>query len=215
MKAGEPRALRDAQRRGAGCIGRAGEEIHQRETEVSGPRGTGEQAPQDIQGDIQQVRDELQEKTSIIRNHYDELREELLSLAARQFFNEQRYRELRQRWGQVFRAGMGAEAIYELLQGLDLETLAEELWHEVRFGRSAQRRKKATRQLRVVEALRKSKNAAEWMVLTVLPVLPPELRPWYSSMAGALPHRTSTISIGGSSTATTASSASWNWARRK
>ncbi len=154
------------------------QEIHQRETEALRPASAEPVAgPLDLQGDIQHVRDELQEKTSIIRNHYDELREELLSLAESQFFNEQRYRELRQRWGQVFRAGMGAEAIYELLQGLELDTMAEELWHEVRYGRSAQRRKKATRQLRVVEALRKSKNKAEWMILTVLPVLPPELRP--------------------------------------
>ena len=130
-----------------------------------------------IQENVQRVRDELQEKTTIIRTHYDDLRDELLSLAARQFFNEQRYRELRQRWGQVFKAGMGAEAVHELLTDLELNSLAEELWHEVRFGRSAQRRKKATRQLRVVEALRKSHNKAEWMILTVLPVLPPELRP--------------------------------------
>jgi DNA-directed RNA polymerase subunit beta' len=72
---------------------------------------------------------------------------------------------------------MGAEAVYELLATLDLETMSNELWHEVRFGRSAQRRKKATRQLRVVEALRKSHNRAEWMILTVLPGVAPELRP--------------------------------------
>ncbi len=153
-------------------------EIHQRETEALKPLRAGATAKgPDIQSDIQHVREELQEKTSIIRSHYDDLREELLSLSERQFFNEQRYRELRQRWGQVFRAGMGAEAIYELLANLDLDAMAEELWHEVRFGRSAQRRKKATRQLRVVEALRKSHNKPEWMILTVLPVLPPELRP--------------------------------------
>jgi len=153
-------------------------ELHQREAEAMKPAAVETTTPgPDIQGDIQHVREELQEKTTLIRNHYDALREELLSLSERQFFNEQRYRELRQRWGQVFRAGMGAEAIHELLTGLDLETMAEELWHEVRFGRSAQRRKKATRQLRVVEALRKSHNKPEWMILTVLPVLPPELRP--------------------------------------
>ena len=136
-------------------------------------------APQsdEIQDELVRVNDELQQKNTIIRNHYDALREELQSLAELQFFNEQRYRELRQRWGQVFKAGMGAEAVYELLTRLDLINLSETLWHEVRYGRSAQRRKKATRRLRVVEALRESRNKPEWMIMTVLPVLPPELRP--------------------------------------
>ncbi len=130
-----------------------------------------------IHDEVQRVNDELQQKNTIIRNHYDVLREELQSLGELQFFNEQRYRELRQRWGQVFKAGMGAEAIYELLTRLELDSLSEVLWREVRFGRSAQRRKKATRRLRVVEALRESRNKPEWMIMTVLPVLPPELRP--------------------------------------
>ena len=131
----------------------------------------------DIQGKLAQIREELQTKTLTVRTRYDADREELLSLAPLQFLNEARYRELRQKWGQVFKAGMGAEAIYDLLARLDLETLSQELWHEVRHGRSAQRRKKATRRLRVVEALCKSHNRPEWMIMTVLPVLPPELRP--------------------------------------
>ena len=94
-----------------------------------------------------------------------------------QFFGEARYRELRTKWGNVFRAGMGAEAFYEYLQEMDLDTLSEELWNEVRTGRSKQRRQRATKRLRIVEALRKSSNRPEWMVLTVLPVIPPELRP--------------------------------------
>ncbi len=153
-------------------------EIRQREADVLSPVEEGVEAQaEDVQVEIGQVREELADKVNIIRTHYGDLREELLSLAELQFFNEQRYRELRQRWGQVFKAGMGAEAVYELLKGLDLEDLSEKLWHEVRYGRSAQRRKRATRRLRVVEALRKSRNDPEWMILTVLPVLPPELRP--------------------------------------
>ena len=153
------------------------QDIRQREAKALSPIEDTELQSPGIDEDVQRVRDELQNKTDIIHTHYDNLREELLSLAERQFFNEQRYRELRQRWGQVFKAGMGAEAIHVLLLSLDLDSLAEKLWHEVRFGRSAQRRKKATRQLRVVEALRKSNNKPEWMILTMLPVLPPELRP--------------------------------------
>ncbi len=130
-----------------------------------------------VQNKISNIREELHDKTVMVRSRYDSERDELLSLAPLQFFNEARYRELRQKWGQVFRAGMGAEAVYEILEGLDLDALSEELWREVRHGRSAQRRKKATRRLRVVEALRKGNNRPEWMILTVLPVLPPELRP--------------------------------------
>ncbi len=153
-------------------------EIRQRETDALSPvEQRVEAQAEDTQVSVTQVDEELAEKVNIIRTHYGDLREELLGLAELQFFNEQRYRELRQRWGQVFKAGMGAEAVYELLRGLDLEEVSEKLWHEVRYGRSAQRRKRATRRLRVVEALRKSRNNSEWMILTVLPVLPPELRP--------------------------------------
>ncbi len=60
---------------------------------------------------------------------------------------------------------------------MDLDKLSAELWHEIRTTRSKQRRKKATKRLRVVEALRKSGNRPEWMILTVLPVIPPDLRP--------------------------------------
>jgi DNA-directed RNA polymerase subunit beta' len=130
-----------------------------------------------IQGQIDRIREELHDKRETIRTRYDAEREELLNLKPMQFFNEVRYRELRQKWGQVFSAGMGAEAIYEVLRDLDLVSLAESLWHEVRYGTSKTRRKRATRRLRVVEALRKSDNNSEWMILTVLPVLPPELRP--------------------------------------
>ena len=154
------------------------QDIRQRESEALSPALPAAPVQNEgVQEEIQSVRVELHDKVSIIHSHYDDLREELLGLAPLQFLNEQRYRELRQRWGQVFRAGMGAEAVYELLSDLDLTTLAEQLWHEVRYGRSAQRRKKATRRLRVVEAFRKSNNRPEWMVLTILPVLPPELRP--------------------------------------
>ena len=103
--------------------------------------------------------------------------DELKSLAPMQFFGEARYRELKSKWGNVFRAGMGAEAFYEVLQDMDLDKLSVELWNEVRTTRSKQRRQRATKRLRVVEALRASGNRPEWMILTVLPVIPPDLRP--------------------------------------
>jgi len=104
-------------------------------------------------------------------------REELAGIRPMMFLGESNYRELKVRWGQVFRADMGAEAFHEILRGLDLEALAKELWEEIRLTRSKQRRKKATKRLKVVEAFRRSGNRPEWMVLTVLPVIPPDLRP--------------------------------------
>ena len=90
---------------------------------------------------------------------------------------EARYRELKSRWGQVFSADMGAEAFFDILKRLDLDKLSEELWHELRTTKSKQKRKKATSRLKVLEGFRRSGNRPEWMILTVLPVIPPDLRP--------------------------------------
>jgi DNA-directed RNA polymerase subunit beta' len=111
------------------------------------------------------------------RDQLAEDREELMGIRPMMFLGESRYRELKVKWGQVFRADMGAEAFYEILQRLDLDKMAEELWEEARTTRSKQRKKKATKRLKVVEAFRRSGNRPEWMVLTVLPVIPPDLRP--------------------------------------
>jgi len=127
--------------------------------------------------EIARIQGQLAADLESLKAQYEADREELLGLAPLQFLNEPRLRELKGRWGQVFKAGMGAEAFYEILRGLDLDKLSKELWREVRQGKSKQRRKKATRRLRVVEALRKSGNRPEWMILTVLPVIPPDLRP--------------------------------------
>ncbi len=123
------------------------------------------------------LRNELVDKSDIARDENAHLRDELLELRPLTFMGETRFRELKQRWGQVFRADMGAEAFYDILRRLDLDKLAEELWHEVRTSKSKQKRKKATKRLKVVEAFRRSGNRPEWMVLTVLPVIPPDLRP--------------------------------------
>jgi DNA-directed RNA polymerase subunit beta' len=91
--------------------------------------------------------------------------------------NEAEYRELLDLVGnRMFKAGMGAEAIWELLNKVDLDKLAQDLRIDSRSS-SGQRRKKATKRLRVVEAFRKSGNEPQWMVMKILPVLPPDLRP--------------------------------------
>jgi len=127
--------------------------------------------------EIERIEAKLAQDIEALELRLNQDRDEVLSLATMQFLNEPRYRELRSRWGQIFRAGMGAEAFYDILSGIDLEKLAEELWSEVRTTRSKQRKKKATKRLSVVEWLRKSDNRPEWMILTVLPVIPPDLRP--------------------------------------
>ncbi len=89
---------------------------------------------------------------------------------------ENRYQELTQKFGSVFEAGIGAEAILQILKNLNLDELHNTLVQEIRQT-SGQRRKKASKQLQVVEAFRRSGNKPEWMIITVLPVLPPDLRP--------------------------------------
>jgi DNA-directed RNA polymerase subunit beta' len=126
---------------------------------------------------IAALRDSVDEERQEAREQLIKDRDELLAIHLLMFLGETRFRELKTKWGQVFRADMGAEAFYEILQQLDLDTLAEELWTEVRTTRSKQRKKKATKRLKVVEAFRRSANKPEWMVLTVLPVIPPDLRP--------------------------------------
>ena len=72
---------------------------------------------------------------------------------------------------------MGAEAVRELVAKIDLDQMVKELRTEIQTTQSKQRKKKAAKRLRVAEAFRKSGNRPEWMILTVLPVLPPDLRP--------------------------------------
>ncbi len=126
---------------------------------------------------MENLRSLLDDQATAARDENSRQRDELLDLKPLAFFGESRFRELKSRWGQVFRADMGAEAFYDILRRLDLDKLAEELWLEVRTSRSKQKRKKATKRLKVVEAFRRSGNRPEWMVLTVLPVIPPDLRP--------------------------------------
>ncbi|MCL4532340.1 MAG: DNA-directed RNA polymerase subunit beta', partial [Actinobacteria bacterium] len=93
-----------------------------------------------------------------------------------QTLSEIEYRELVEQCGRIFRAAMGAEAVHELISRGVVHELASQLRGETRSS-SGQRRKKATKRLRVVEAFRKSGNRPEWMIQSVLPVLPPDLRP--------------------------------------
>jgi len=95
----------------------------------------------------------------------------------KELLSEDKYREYRKEYSDRFKAGMGAEAIREMLQHIDIEQLAAQLKVEVADATSTQRKKKLAKRLRLVEAFRKSGNRPEWMILEVVPVIPPELRP--------------------------------------
>ncbi|NLF80559.1 MAG: DNA-directed RNA polymerase subunit beta', partial [Clostridia bacterium] len=97
-------------------------------------------------------------------------------LTLHQLLSEAEYREAREKYGDDFRAGMGAQAVKEMLQSLDLKQLEQELRSELREV-SGQRRVRGIRRLEVVEAFIASGNKPEWMILDVVPVIPPELRP--------------------------------------
>ncbi len=147
-----------------------GRRLEEIKTEVAAVKAAAEE-------EMNALRNELEDQSSVSQGQNSRMRDELLELRPFTFLSEIRYRELKSRWGQVFRADMGAEAFYDILKRLDLDKLSEELWHEVRTTKSKQKRKKATTRLKVVEAFRRSGNRPEWMVLTILPVIPPDLRP--------------------------------------
>ncbi|ADD03217.1 DNA-directed RNA polymerase, beta' subunit [Thermoanaerobacter italicus Ab9] len=97
-------------------------------------------------------------------------------LTKKQLLSEKEYREYLDKYGHRFRAGMGAEAVKELLQEIDLEKLSKELKAEIRES-TGQKRVRAIRRLEVVQAFIDSGNRPEWMILDVIPVIPPDLRP--------------------------------------
>jgi len=99
-------------------------------------------------------------------------------LKKKEVLSEESYAELREEYGpDAFEAGIGAEAVRKLLEEVDIDGLDEELRSELKVATSETKKKKYLKRLKIVEALKKSGNKPEWMILTVLPVIPPELRP--------------------------------------
>ncbi len=99
------------------------------------------------------------------------------SLQYKQVLSEKEYREEVEKWGYgAFRVGMGAEAVLELLQAINLEKESEQLKKELKDS-SGQKRARIIKRLEVVEAFRNSGNKPEWMIMTVIPVIPPDIRP--------------------------------------
>ena len=101
----------------------------------------------------------------------------LTPLAKGEVLSEPKFMEYLEEYGDVFEAKMGADAIKELLSDMDILRIAEELRAEMKEATSKAKRKRIAKRLKIVEAIRDSKNLAEWLILDVIPVLPPDLRP--------------------------------------
>jgi DNA-directed RNA polymerase beta' subunit len=98
-------------------------------------------------------------------------------LKEKDLLTEDEYKKYSQQYGYTFKAGIGAEAVRELLKKIELDELANDLRQKIQATSSAGLKKKLTKRLRIVEAFRKSGNRPEWMIMDVIPVLPPDLRP--------------------------------------
>ena len=98
-------------------------------------------------------------------------------LKKKELLTEERYQEALKKFGHSFEAGMGAEAVRSLLKEMDLDKLVEKLKREIKSAKGDQALKKLVKTLRIVDSYRKSGNRTEWMVLSVIPVIPPDLRP--------------------------------------
>ena len=122
-----------------------------------------------------EIRDEVKKEYEPLAKWLEKLRDPI-EADALTVLSEAEYREYDERFGLVFEADMGADAVLQILRRIDLDSLRLKLQTEL-YSTSGQRRRKATKRLRIVESLRKSGNRPEWMIITELPVLPPDLRP--------------------------------------
>jgi DNA-directed RNA polymerase subunit beta' len=126
--------------------------------------------------EINKIHNEFAEEKMKIEEELAAETEKIKELNVKGLLTESQYHEYKQKYGNVFEAGMGAEAVLQIMKTINLDEIRNRLLMETQ-STSGQRRKKASKQLRVVEAFRNSGNKPEWMILTVLPVLPPDLRP--------------------------------------
>ncbi len=126
--------------------------------------------------EVNKIRGQSVDEKSKVEDDLATETQKLKELHVKELLTENQFHDLKQRYGNVFEAGMGAEAILQIMKGINLDEIRNNLLLETQSS-SGQRRKKASKQLRVVESFRNSGNKPEWMILTVLPVLPPDLRP--------------------------------------
>ncbi len=126
--------------------------------------------------EINQLRRSFDAERARLEDELPSKIEQLKDLRKGSLLTENQYQELKTNYGDVFEAGMGAEAILKLLGDINLDEVRSQLIQETHSS-SGQRRRKAAKQLQLVEAFRRSSNKPAWMVITILPVLPPDLRP--------------------------------------
>jgi DNA-directed RNA polymerase subunit beta' len=132
---------------------------------------------QAVTGDsVRKIENEFETQKNDLKAEAEEIIKQIKSLELYQVLTETQYRELAELAPGVFRAAMGAEAVYDVVTKVDLDTIAIGLRNDL-HRMTGMRSKKAAKRLRVVEALRKSGNKPEWMIFTALPVIPPDLRP--------------------------------------
>jgi len=126
--------------------------------------------------EVNQLRAKFIERKGRLKEELKASIEEIGNLQRLKLLNEEEYGKLRDKYGAIFEAGMGAEAILQILKQIDMDALHQEL-HEQIHSTSGGYHKRVSQRLQLVEAFKLSGNKPEWMVLTVLPILPPTLRP--------------------------------------
>lgn len=135
-----------------------------------------ERKSNEIKKDKELTKQEGAKKLEKLESEYKQTRKQLKGLHKHQVISEVEYYNLSKKFGQVFEAGTGAEAVKKVVANIDLETLQARLKERLEDA-SSSRRRKMYKQLRVVESFLKNNINPEWMFLTVLPVIPPDLRP--------------------------------------
>ena len=114
----------------------------------------------------------------------------MTTLEKGQLLTDEQYYEAMEEFSDEFEAKMGAEAVQALMKDMDVESEVARLREEIPATNSETKLKKLSKRLKLLEAFDESGNKPEWMVMNVLPVLPPDLRPWFRLMEGVLPLQT-------------------------
>ena len=152
------------------------EERVNREVEESQVKAEDEVGEESVMKEVNQLHARFVEKKAELGQELKERKAEIEDIKPLKIVNEEEYQDLKGKYGDIFTADMGAEAILEILKKIDTEKLRQNLLEGMRTASRLQR-DRISKRLRLVEAFRLSGNKPEWMVLTVLPVLPPALRP--------------------------------------
>ena len=194
------------------------------EQRVADEERSTEQKVQDLQTAMDETlaaeRETLTEEAQGQKEELRQARAEIESLKPLMTIGETEFRQLDEKYGsgsrggRIFWAGMGAEAVRDIIVRMELDELSRALHAEVRTS-SGQRRKKAIKRLRLIEAFRRSGNRPEWMILSALPVIPPDLRPMVQFDGGRFATSDLNDLYRRVINRNNRLSGSWSWARRR